>query len=494
MNTEFPDEFLVNQLYSVEQTRELDRVAIQQQGIAGIELMRRAGQAVFDQMLQRWPENSHISVFCGAGNNAGDGYVVARLALAKGFSVDVCSLVEPERLKGDAKTAYMDFIAAGGQYLSFDPQAPLPANTVIVDALFGTGLDRPLCGEFFSAVEQINQSNCPVIAVDIPSGIQGDTGCVMGAAVKADVTVSFIGLKQGLFTGDAIDYCGRLVFSSLNIPPAVYQGIRPSAQLLRPSALPRRPHNSHKGVNGHVLLVGGDCGYSGAIRLAAEAALRAGAGLVSIATRSDHSHLLNLGCFEIMSHGVEDKAAFQPLLNMASVVVIGPGLGRSPWAEMLLQQALSSEAPLIIDADGLNLLAGRPLQRDNWVLTPHPGEAARLLSVSTETINQNRFKAVEQLFHQYGGVSVLKGAGSLVKSQFRLAVNPTGNPGMASGGMGDVLAGLIGGLAAQGLPLNDAAEHAVYWHGKAADLAAAEAGERGLIASDLFPFIRKLVN
>ncbi len=487
------EQILPADLYSVAQTRELDRIAIQQPGIAGIELMRRAGLAVFEQLRQNWPESRHVSVFSGAGNNAGDGYVVARLAMAEGFAVDVYTLVEPERLKGDAKTAYLDYIAAGGQVFRFDPGLKLK-NTVIVDALFGTGLDRPLTGDFASAIEHINQSDSPVIAVDIPSGIHGDSGCVMGVAVKADVTVSFIGLKQGLLTGDAVEHCGKLKFSSLNIPEAVYQKVNAVARLIKPASLPERPRGSHKGINGHVLLIGGDCGFSGAIRLAAEAALRAGAGLVSIASRANHSHLLNLGRFEIMSHAVEDPQTLQSLLDKATVVVIGPGLGRSPWAEMMLRQTLICELPLIVDADGLNLLAKNPVQRTNWVLTPHPGEAARLLATDTRTIQQNRFEAVTHLRHRYAGVCVLKGAGSLVASEYGMAVNSTGNPGMACGGMGDVLAGFIGALAAQGLPLVEAAENAVYWHGKAADLAAAEFGERGLLASDLFPFIRKLVN
>ncbi len=487
------DESLPADLYSVAQTRELDRIAIQQYGIAGIELMRRAGQALFAQLLKQWPETTHVTVFCGAGNNAGDGYVVARLAMGSGLDVRVCTVADPEHLQGDARIAFRDFLAAGGQVFPFERQT-LPENTVIVDALVGTGLDRPLQGDFLAAVDQINRSRCPVIAVDTPSGIHGDRGVVMGSAVKADVTVSFIGLKQGLFSGEATDFCGRLTFSSLNIPAGVYQTLQPSAQLLRPFALPARPRSSHKGSNGHVLLVGGDYGYSGAIRLAAEAALRAGAGLVSVATRAGHSHLLNLGRFEIMSHAVEDRQTLTRLLDKATVVVIGPGLGQGSWAQMLFQQVLLTGLPLVVDADGLNLLAKNPLHRNNWVLTPHPGEAARLLALTTEQIQQNRFAAVDRLFDQFGGVGILKGARSLVRSESRLSVNPTGNPGMAGGGMGDVLAGLIGGLIAQGVSLDRAAENAVYWHGEAADLAAEEAGERGLLASDLFPFIRKSVN
>lgn len=480
-------------LYSVEQTRQLDRLAIHQFGIAGIELMRRAGTACFEILQQQWPSAQHITVFCGAGNNAGDGYVIARLALAKGCSVTVYSLIDPSALKQDAKTAFEDYVAAGGAVLQFHPDIEL-ADTLVVDALLGTGLARSVAGDFKTAIDMINMAQCPVLAVDIPSGVQGDTGCVMGCAVKADVTVTFIALKAGLFTADAADYCGRIHYASLNIPQAVFDDMEPFARLIAPPALASRPRTSHKGQHGHVLLIGGDCGYMGAIRLAAEAALRAGAGLVSVATRADHSHLINSGRFEIMSHAVEQAEDLAPLLEKATVIVIGPGLGLSEWAKSLWQKALLSGRPMVVDADALNLLSQNPHQNSNWVLTPHPGEAARLLATDTSTIQQNRFEAVSRLFQRYAGVCVLKGAGSLIASEHRLAVNSTGNPGMASGGMGDILAGITGALLGQGLSVVEAAETAVYTHGLAADRAVQEDGERGLLAGDLLPYVRALLN
>ena len=484
---------LPKELYNVSQCREIDRLTINEYGIAGIELMRRAGAALFEQLRFKWPGCQQVSIFCGAGNNAGDGYVVGRLALAAGLKVSLYALLEPGRLKGDACLAAQDYVEAGGSVTTFDGSIEL-TDGVIVDALLGTGLDREVTGSFATAIAIINQATCPVVSVDIPSGLQADSGKIMGCAVTADLTVTFIAVKQGLLTGEAADVCGELYFASLNVPKVVYEHFEPSAYLIQPLSLAARPRSSHKGRNGHVLLIGGDYGFSGAIRLAAEAALRAGAGLVSVATRRDHSHLINIGRFEIMSHSVESAEDLLSLLEKVSVVVIGPGLGQKQWGKQLLQRVFLSDKPLVVDADALNLLALNPRKYEQWVLTPHLGEAARLLSCSTKEIACDRFAAVTQLQQRYGGVCVLKGAGTLVKSQDSLAVNPTGNPGMASGGMGDVLSGIIAALMAQGVERIEAVEMAVFIHGKAADLAAEQCGERGLLAADLFPFIRQLLN
>jgi NAD(P)H-hydrate epimerase len=258
--------------------------------------------------------------------------------------------------------------------------------------------------------------------------------------------------------------------------------------------MPKRNRCAHKGQYGHVLLIGGDSGFSGAIRLAAEAALRIGSGLVSVATRASHSKTINNGRPELMCHGIEEPKELLPLLNKATVVVIGPGLGQSQWAKKMLKVVLSIKKPLVIDADAINILAKDNLYYDNWVLTPHPGEASRLLKCSVDDIAQNRFSAISKLQKQRGGIVVLKGAGSLITNGSETTISTTGNPGMASGGMGDVLAGMIGGLIAQKLDLYEATVAAVYLHGKAADLSAQTNGEVGLLASDLMPFIRRLVN
>jgi NAD(P)H-hydrate epimerase len=316
----------------------------------------------------------------------------------------------------------------------------------------------------------------------------------MGCAVQAEATMTFIGLKCGLFTGEAADYCGQIVLADLNVPKTVFATVKPSAKLLKKTALLPRSRCAHKGKFGHVLLIGGNLGYSGAIRLAGEAALRSGAGLVSIASRAAHISLLNIGRPELMCHAVEEASELIPLLAKAGVVVIGPGLGKDDWAESLFETVLACGKPLVVDADGLNLLAQKPLKRQNWVLTPHPGEAARLLACRTDDIAADRYAAVAALQQDYGGVCLLKGAGSLIADGEDIYVSTTGNPGMASGGMGDVLSGIVGSLLAQGWSLAEALKLGVYVHGEAADWSAAEQGERGLLASDLFAELRRCLN
>ena len=486
---------LPTKLYTAQQSRELDSVAITQYQFAGFDLMQKAANAVWQQIRKRWSTLSSLTVFCGAGNNAGDGYLVAALALKSGLKVTVYSVADIEKLSGDALTAYQTYQHAGGKVESFSA-AVTPKTELIVDALFGTGLSRNVSGDYAQAMQMINHCGCPVIAVDIPSGLNADTGKIMQCAVKADVTVTFIALKQGLFTADATEYCGEIVFADLDMPEKVFATFPHSAQLLEQFKLPRRHRDAHKGSCGHLLVIGGEVGFSGAARLTAEAGLRSGAGLVSIATRAAHASLLNAGRFELMCHPVEQTSQLRPLLTKASVIVLGTGLGQQAWGQELFASAVLQPQPLVIDADGLNLLANYPNYHfhSNRILTPHPGEAARLLKCSTAEINTDRFTAVKEIQAIYGGIIVLKGAGTLVFDGEEMFISTTGNPGMASGGMGDVLSGIIGGLLAQGFSLVQAATTGVYLHGLAADLAAKHAGERGLLAGDLMPFIRKLVN
>ncbi|MDT4288170.1 NAD(P)H-hydrate dehydratase [Methylomonas sp. MO1] len=482
-----------SKLYCTAQIREVERYAIDELGIPGRELMRRAAYALFEQLRQSWPEQQAVTVFCGAGNNGGDGYDVATLALQANFQVSVYALADPDGLPGDALSAYQDFLQAGGRVSDFEAgQSKLQG--VIVDALFGIGLSREVGQDYALAIAAINASGCPVIAVDVPSGLHAYTGSVLGCAVKADVTVTFIGLKCGLFTGEAAEYCGKIICSSLDIDAAVLAAMPPFALLLEKLDLPRRARVAHKGRFGHVLLIGGNLGYTGAIRLAGEAALRSGAGLVSIATRASHSGLINIGRSELMCHGVECGEALHALLEKASVIVIGPGLGQDDWAREMFGAALAIDKQCVIDADALNLLSLQPKRRANWILTPHPGEAARLLGCSAGQISADRFAALADLHSQYGGTCLLKGAGTLITCDDTVYVGTTGNPGMASGGMGDVLSGLIGGLLAQGLSLDEATRLGVYVHGEAADSLALEFGERGLLAGDLPARIRKLLN
>lgn len=480
-------------LYRTAQIREIERLASAQQGMASFVLMARAGYALYQQVTAHCSKTETVAVLCGAGNNAGDGYIVARLLLESGFLVRVYALANPDTLKNDALLAYQQYAAAHGVVELFQAEQVFDVD-VIIDALFGSGLNKTVTGHYALAISAINASHAFVLAIDSPSGLNTDTGYVMGIAVKAHVTVTFIGLKQGLFTGQATDYCGKIVYTDLEIPTAIFRTQTPSALRVTQEYLPPRLRCSHKGSYGHVLIIGGEQGYTGAACLAGEAALRVGAGLVSIATRSAHASLLNINRPELMCHGVETAEQLMPLLAKASIIAIGTGLGQSAWAVELLTAVLATEKPLVVDADALNLLALNPTQRDNWVLTPHPAEAARLLNCTTVDVQQDRFAAVAALQEKYQGVAILKGAGSLIASFQEIAVSNTGNAGMATGGMGDVLTGVIAGLATQGLTLKTAAQQGVYLHGKAADLAAQQDGERGLLASDLMMYLRHGVN
>jgi NAD(P)H-hydrate epimerase len=481
-------------LYRAEQVRAMDRYAIDKVGIAGQVLMERAGQAAWNLLLDKWPRAAKIAVFCGPGNNGGDGYVVARLAKAAGRTVCLYSMVTEKTLQGDAKKAAQQWLAEGGEIKVWNHEEE-GAFDVIVDGLLGTGLDRPVEGEMAALIDDMNHLKVPILALDIASGLHADSGASLGRTICAAATISFIGLKQGLFTGEGVAHSGEVYYDALSVPSAVLASQSCSSSYFSPSTpyLPKRKKTAHKGAFGHVLVVGGESGFSGAIQMAASAALRSGAGLVTVATRKEHAALLNLTRPELMVQGVEKPSELLSLLQKASIVAIGPGLGQSRWAQRLLSSVIECSVPSVVDADALNIIAKEPLKKDNWVLTPHPGEAARLLGLTIEKVESDRFRAIKTLQEKYGGVIVLKGAGTLVFDGEELTVNSSGNPGMASGGMGDVLTGVIAALLAQGLSLSESARLGAWLHGKAGD-SAAERGERGLLASDLMNPLREWVN
>lgn len=484
-------------LYNVDAVRELDRVSITEKNIPGLTLMERAGAFAFSKLRQRWPNAKKILVCCGGGNNAGDGYILARLAKEAGLHVHVVQLVELAALRGDARAAAELSMC---REITTGPadETDLKSTDIIVDAIFGVGLNRPVENKCLQLIERINASGKPVLALDIPTGLEADTGRRLGSAIKADMTCTFIGLKQGMFTAEGPGLCGEILYSSLDIPEDVFDSVEATASLqgidLIRGYLPARSANSHKGDFGHLLVIGGDYGFAGAARLCSEAALRTGAGLVTLATRPEHALTAAKDRPELMTQAVESANDINTLLEKVSVVAIGPGLGQSSWASSLLAKVLQSPLPLVVDADALNLLAVEPVRRDNWVLTPHPGEAGRLLDSDSAEIQSDRFKSVLNLVEKYRAVTVLKGKGTLVAAERQqVSVCVGGNPGMASGGMGDILTGIIAALVAQSLSCVDAARVGVELHARAGDKAA-EAGERGMLASDLLPHIRLLVN
>lgn len=488
-------------LYSAAQTRALDSAAIERCSIPGHVLMRRAAEAAYARLLRRWPAPAAIIVLCGGGNNGGDGYLLAALAKKRGHAVRVFHGSDPSRLRGDAASACEQALAEGVPVAAWERGAlQAEPESVVVDALLGTGLGGPVREDVARIIDTLNGSGLPVLAVDIPSGLCADSGTVLGSAVRATATVSFIGRKRGLYTGAGPDHCGDLDFDDLAVPAAVYAAVPPgdSWTLLDPArerdALAPRPADAHKGHFGNVLVIGGERGMGGAALLAAEAALRAGAGLVRIATRAEHVAPALARLPAAMAAAVADVHELQPLLAVSDVLVLGPGLGRGPWAEQLYECARGAQLPAVLDADALALLAARG---DPWsapaVLTPHPGEAARLLGSDSARVQADRFASARALAERYRATAVLKGNGSLVAAPDGAgALCAAGNPGMATGGMGDVLAGLIGGLLAQGLDGAAAARLAVSTHAAAADLAAAD-GQRGLLPTDLFAPLRRLL-
>jgi hydroxyethylthiazole kinase-like uncharacterized protein yjeF len=488
-------------LYLSEHIRACEQQAQQHYQLSEQELMSRAGKEAFLLMRQLHPKLHHIAVFCGAGNNAGDGYVLALLAHQHQLTVRVYQCKDPKDLPFAAQQAALNAVAAGVPCCSV--QEPLAADVeLIVDALLGIGLKGKVHGIIATAIERINASGIPVLALDIPSGLNADTGEVEESGVKADATVTFIAPKLGMYTLDGPDYCGSIYCNSLQLDDCS-SSLKPDALLLDRDHLPvpltARPKNSHKGDYGSVLIIGGGRGMPGAVGLAAKAALRCGAGLVTIATWKGHAASVIPLVPESMVWEIKSAKELKPLLAKASVCVLGPGLGEDAWAKKLVTAVLDTSLPLVVDASALKLLAQIPQKSARWVLTPHPGEAGSLLGCSAQEIQKNRYQAVKALQQRYGGVIVLKGCGTLIQTECTPDDEPTfvcplGNPGMASAGMGDVLSGIIAGFCAQGLSLSAAAKLGVWVHARSGDVVASYLGERGLLASDVLDVVPTVLN
>ena len=484
---------LPTELFSAAQVRELDARLIAA-GTPGFELMQRAAHATWRALRRRWPDARAVTVLAGRGNNAGDGYLVAMLAQRAGWQVEVLAVGDPQALQGDAALAHASACEAGVAVTRWSAKAPL--RGVLVDALLGTGIAGEVREPYASAIRAINSSGHPVLAVDLPSGLCADSGAVLGEAVAAQLSVTFIGLKLGLFTGEGPDRVGELVFDDLQADPAIVAQLEPAARRLDPGSLPHlapRSPTAHKGGFGQVLVIGGDLGTGGAALLSAEAALRCGAGMVTLATRPEHVTASLVRRPEIMCSGVESSYGLTTLAERADVLVIGPGLGQAPWGRSLLSLATQYALPQLWDADALNLLAAGAAQLPaDCLITPHPGEAARLLQCSVAQVQADRPAAVRALAERFRCAVLLKGSGTLVASpDGRLALCDRGHPAMASAGLGDVLAGVAGALLAQGLAPFEAGCLAAWLHACAGERLGREG--RGLAASDLVPMIRQLL-
>lgn len=484
------------EVYSPAQVRAMDRYAIDVAGIPGIELMRRAGAAAFASLRRHWPEARRIAVLCGGGNNGGDGYVVAQLARAAGGDVTLYACVAPARLAGEAALAHAAFVAGGGSPESWRAGG-LAGCDLVVDALLGTGLDRPVEGAMRDTIGAVNDSSLPVLSLDIPSGLDAHTGLAQGVAVRATRTMCFVGLKSGLFLGDGRDCRGLLEFDGLDLPPAARANhvpvLRRMDRSLLDIALPARRAGTHKGENGRVLVIGGHA-MAGAACLAGEAALRAGAGLVTVGTAASQAAAIVAARPELIVKTAESPQDAEALAAAADAVAIGPGLGLDARGDGLMQAAIASGKPLVVDADALTLLARQPRRYDGWLLTPHAGEAARLLGTDAASVERDRIGALNAIATLHGGACVLKGACSLVGDGHAVPfVCDRGNAGMATAGAGDVLTGIAAALLASGVDRPPAAAAAVLLHAMAGDAAAA-GGPRGAIAGDFIAALRSVVN
>lgn len=497
---------LPEDLYSADAVREIDRYVIDQKGVDGFELMQSAAASAFRRLVRYWPEPGRILVLCGAGNNGGDGYLVAANAVRHGLEVGCLAVAPTEKLSGDARRAWKKAVADG---VNVKELAELSATDVgqyfasaglIVDAMLGTGVTGAPREPFADMIRRCNDATVPTLAIDLPSGLNATTGTVAGEAVRAAATVTFIGLKAGLFTAQGAEYAGEVAFESLGTDDwARESGQRPLARRVDWSGLraeiPRRPRVAHKGRFGHVLIVAGDRGFGGAGMMAAEAASRAGAGMVTLATRPEYVSPALARCPSVMVQGLIHGSELPPLISAADVIVCGPGIGQGAWGQQMLQQVVASGKPRVLDADALNLMASRVAQpADNHILTPHPGEAARLLECRVDEIESDRVGAAEQLRKLFGGVVLLKGAGTVVASGEALPDIVSGsNPGMATGGMGDVLSGILGSLYGQLGNAHLSASLAASLHLAAADRASVSRGYMGLLPMDVIDALSKVL-
>lgn len=502
-------------VYRSDDVRAMDRVAIETHRLRGYLLMTRAASDALALLRERWPAARRMMVVCGAGNNAGDGYVLARLALDAGMRASVWAVADPDSLTGDARQAHVDYLERGGRV------SAVPADAedldIVVDALLGTGLRREVSGRFLEALRWMNKPRLPVVSLDVPSGLDADSGRARPEAVQAELTVTFIASKTGLYTGLGPAHCGEVVLRDLEVPNEVSDGFSPVARLLDDRdiqrCLPRRRRDAHKGDHGRVLVVGGDRSMGGAAALTAAAALRSGAGSVTVACHPDSRVAVSSFMPEVMCVGVREDhepSVLEELAAQCDVVALGPGLGQREWGRRMFTTVNRLPCRQVVDADALRWLAravpkssarveGAPVMPAGpRLMTPHPGEAAALLGSSVSEVQQDRLGAAVTMASRYGGAVVLKGAGSVVAApDGDIHLCAAGNPGMATAGSGDVLTGIAAGLWAQqnsaDLTDQDILGAAVYVHAKAGDHAAKD-GQRGLVASDLLAGVRLCVN
>jgi NAD(P)H-hydrate epimerase len=499
-------------ILSAESMREVDRKAIDEFGIPSLVLMENAALGLADAIAETYPQARGVAIFCGPGNNGGDGLALARHLAVRGYHLELCLVAGGREVAGDAAVQLnicqnqgLSIRDVGPKDSLHNPVEAARELDLVVDALFGVGLSRPLDGQYAELVEALNRLTLPSLAVDLPSGLNGSRWDIPGPHIEADLTVTFGAPKVAHIFAPAADAVGRVAVADLGAPTELIATAEGNLHLMVGEELAThlmpRPVVSHKGDYGHVLVVAGALGKAGAAILAARSAVRSGAGLVTAAVPEDVVQTVDLGSIESMTFplsqtrtGALQEENARTVRNLSidkNVLAVGPGLGRDPSTEETIRSiVLDSNLPVILDADGVNAFAGNGRQlkkrEAETILTPHPGELARLMATTSTEVQADRVGAVEKAARETGTCVVLKGHQSLVASpEGEVFVNPTGNPGMASGGTGDVLTGLIAGLAGQGYEALVAAQLGVYLHGSAGDLAAEKIGQSAVSASDL---------
>lgn len=515
----------MTKIITAAQMQALDRRTISEAHIPAITLMERAGAGIVSCLEQRYGpvRGRTVTVVCGKGNNGGDGFVAARLLRRRHAKVRVLTMAPTSELSRDAATMSRQFVRSVGKSSVYpytskaQAQALLQDSDILIDALLGTGLSATVTGRYAEAIDSINEAGRPVIAVDLPSGLHADTGTTLGRAIRATLTVTLGLPKLGLYQGDGINLSGEVAIVDIGIPPAYTEAVESRTTLMTPQEictyLPRRQSSSHKGTFGHAGIIAGSVGKTGAAAMAAQAALRVGTGLVTVAIPSSVNDVLEAKLLEAMTVPMPETKArtlartaldrLGDFMAARTAVAIGPGLSTHPETVELIQALMKQlDRPAVLDADALNALTGRTALLASCkippIITPHPGEMARLEADATpQTVNNDRIGTATRFARTRGLFVVLKGARTVVaRPDGAVAICPTGNPGMATGGTGDVLTGMMVGFLAQGLSSWEAACAATYLHGVAGDLAAARKGQAGLIAGDMIeeiPSALKLV-
>ena len=499
-------------LYTASETRKIDNLAIKAKGISGYSLMQMAAEFTLDVILREFSPVEELIIFCSKGKNSGDGFLLGSFAKEFGLEVTIVMSNTSNALKGVSRKAFEEMKDAKVKIISTKSVEKLKVSNkaVIVDALIGTGLKGNLRKNIKESILALNKLGVklPVLSLDIPSGVNPDTGDADDIAVYADITATFVAQKRGCFTSVGKKFSGEIIYSDLEIPKNLFSKITSTSYVVdyedSISKVVYREQDAHKGHFGNVVIVGGDRGLGGAGLLSSRAAVYSGAGLTSLVTRPEHVSASLVSCPEVMVKGVDSGQDIEEHLVKPDVIAIGPGLGQSAWSEQMIQrvfwEAEKRDVSVIMDADALNLLTKLKLSSNlpkRLILTPHPGEAARLLNTSVAVIESNRFSAAAKIQKKFNATVVLKGSGTVICHKSggtqKWGICDSGNPGMATGGMGDVLTGIIAGLLAQGLTLKEAAEAGVDLHAKAADQASLEFGEAGLTSSDVINELKYLL-